>query len=68
MRRKSNFAPSDSEEKGVGDERYRGVHSNDIVGNGVCVCVCVWCTSFCLHVFCLDWRIVNHAAHIVKSL
>lgn len=35
MRRKSNFAPSDSEERE--DERCMGVHSNDIVGNSVCV-------------------------------
>lgn len=44
MRRKSNFAPSDSEKRE--DERCMGLHSNDMVEIvGVCmqgcVCVCV---------------------------
>ena len=37
MRRKSNFAPSDSEERE--DERYIGLHSNDMVEMVVCVFV-----------------------------
>lgn len=37
MRRKSNFAPSDSEERE--DERCMGVHSNDMVET-VCVSAC----------------------------
>lgn len=41
MRRKSNFAPSDSKEEE--DERCTGLHSNDIIEAGVCVCVCCAC-------------------------
>lgn len=36
MRRKSNFAPSDSEERE--DERCMGLHSNDMVEIVVCLC------------------------------
>lgn len=36
MRRKSNFAPSDSEERE--DERRMGLHSNDMVEIVACVC------------------------------
>lgn len=37
MRRKSNFAPSDSEERE--DERCMGLHSNDMVEMIVCLCM-----------------------------
>lgn len=54
MRRKSNFAPSDSEERE--DERCMGLHSNDMVEIVVCLCkrgcACVRArTGVCLHVF-----------------
>lgn len=57
MRRKSNFAPSDSEERE--DERCMGLHSNDMI-EIVCfymqgctrmhACVCV-CTGICFYVY-----------------
>lgn len=53
MRRKSNSAPSDSEEQG-GDERCMGLHSNDTAG--IC-CASArigesssMCVGVCLHV------------------
>ena len=57
MRRKSNFAPSDSEERE--DERCTGLHSNDMVEMGVCFrmqgcgkCICVYvCMGIHSHVY-----------------
>lgn len=49
MRRKSNFAPSDSEERE--DERCMGLHSNDMVEIVVCLCKQDVCVHGCLHVF-----------------
>lgn len=44
MRRKSNFAPSDSKEEE--DERCTGLHSNDIIEAGVCVLCMQGCKAF----------------------
>lgn len=50
MRRKSNFAPSDSEERE--DERCMGVHSNDMVET---VCVSAGMCEKCV---CVHWHLL----------
>lgn len=60
MRRKSNFAPSDSEERE--DERCMGLHSNDMVEIVVCLCkqgVCVHGCLFACILFDTVWPAIS---------